>query len=125
MLRRCPPADAALGSRGTVRPGGAGTLLVVLGGTAYKVSEFVPGGRRGNAAGRPPDSRNTADLNERKTLNVVEEMAIAAGIPVPPVYLLENEPGINAFAAGYASSDAVIGITRGAVRQLSRMNSRA
>jgi Zn-dependent protease with chaperone function len=34
-------------------------------------------------------------------MNVVEEMAIASGTAVPPVYLLEDEPGINAFAAGH------------------------
>src|SRR5690606_11168376 len=48
-----------------------------------------------------------------------EEMAIASGVPVPPVYMME-EPGINAFAAGYSSGDAVLGVTRGAVQQLSR-----
>ena len=62
----------------------------------------------------------TTDLNERKILNVVEEMAIAAGTPVPPVYLLENEEGINAFAAGHAPNDAIIGVTRGCVQTLSR-----
>lgn len=61
----------------------------------------------------------TTDPDERKILNVVEEMAIAAGTPVPPVYLLED-PAINAFAAGRTPRDAVIGITRGGIRQLSR-----
>ncbi len=99
----------------------AGTLAVVLGGSAYKVMGLARGGRAvATLLGGRPIPRNTADLNERRTLNVVEEMAIAAGIPVPPVYLLENEPGINAFAAGFNPADAVIGITRGAVRQLSR-----
>mgnify|MGYP003673434402 CR=1 FL=1 len=59
------------------------------------------------------------DLDEQRILNVVEEMAIASGTPVPPVYLLEEE-GINAFAAGYSPADAVIGITRGAIKSLSR-----
>ncbi len=53
-------------------------------------------------------------------MNVVEEMAIAAGTPVPPVYLLENEEGINAFAAGHSPNDAVVGVTRGCVQTLSR-----
>ena len=47
-------------------------------------------------------------------------MAIASGLPVPPVYLLENEPGINAFAAGHAPGDAVIAVTTGCMRRLSR-----
>ncbi len=47
-------------------------------------------------------------------------MAIASGTPVPPVYLLEQEDGINAFAAGYTPGDAVIGVTRGCIRDLTR-----
>src|SRR5262249_17608776 len=62
----------------------------------------------------------TTDPDERKILNVVEEMAIASGTPVPPVYLLEREDGINAFAAGFTPGDAVIGVTRGCIRQLTR-----
>jgi len=58
-------------------------------------------------------------LPEKRILNVVEEMAIASGTPVPPVYLIE-EPGINAFAAGFSPSDAVIGITQGAIDSLDR-----
>ena len=65
-------------------------------------------------------SRQTTDLEERRLLNVVEEMAIASGMPVPPVYLLDDEPGINAFAAGYTPSDAVIGVNRGTLECLSR-----
>lgn len=62
----------------------------------------------------------TARPNEQLLLNVVEEMAIASGTVVPPVYVLENERGINAFAAGYTGNDAVIGVTRGCLEQLSR-----
>jgi Zn-dependent protease with chaperone function len=69
--------------------------------------------------GRLLHSDSNAPL-ERKILNVVEEMAIASGIPTPPVYLLDHEEGINAFAAGFSPSDAVIGITRGCAQQLSR-----
>ncbi len=68
--------------------------------------------------GRPID-RDTNDANEQQLLNVVEEMALAAGLPVPPVYVL-NETTINAFAAGYDESDAVIGVTRGSLERLSR-----
>lgn len=59
------------------------------------------------------------DLNKRKLLNVVAEMAIASGTPVPPVYLI-NEHAINAFAAGYSPGDAVIGVTYGAIENLNR-----
>ena len=59
------------------------------------------------------------DLNKRKLLNVVEEMAIASGTPVPPVYLIRDS-AINAFAAGYSPGDAVIGVTYGAMENLNR-----
>ncbi len=62
---------------------------------------------------------DTQDFYEKRVLNIVEEIALAAGVPVPPVYLLpEND--INAFAAGYKLSDAVIGVTQGCVTKLSR-----
>lgn len=64
-----------------------------------------------------PDSQ---DPTERRVLNVVEEMAIAANMPVPAVYILPEESAINAFAAGYKSKDAVIGLTRGAIDSFSR-----
>jgi Zn-dependent protease with chaperone function len=63
---------------------------------------------------------HTVDPDERKLLNVVEEMAIAAGVPVPQVYLLPEEKGINAFAAGHSTSDAVVTVTQGSIRLLSR-----
>ena len=62
----------------------------------------------------------TTDPDERKLRNVVEEMAIAAGVPVPQVYLLPEERAINAFAAGHSTSDAVVAVTAGAVRLLTR-----
>ena len=60
------------------------------------------------------------DEQGRQLLNIVEEMAIASGISVPPVYLLESERGINAFAAGFSPNDAVIGVTRGSLQHLNR-----
>ena len=59
------------------------------------------------------------DLQKRQLLNVVEEMAIAAGMPIPKVYLLEDT-SINAFAAGNSPANAVIGVTRGTLSRLSR-----
>lgn len=57
---------------------------------------------------------------EKRLLNVVEEIALASGTPVPQVYLLKNELGINAFAAGLSPEDAVIGITQGALLSFNR-----
>ncbi len=99
----------------------AGTLSLVGGGSLYRIAALSGGGHTVAELldGRPIDS-NTTDPDERRVLNVVEEMAIASGTPVPPVYLLEDEEGINAFAAGYTPSDAVIGVTRGCVQSLTR-----
>lgn len=65
-------------------------------------------------------SRDTRDLSERRLLNIVDEMAIASGVPVPQVYVLEREEGINAFAAGHTPSNAAIAVTRGTLRLLNR-----
>ncbi len=65
-------------------------------------------------------SRDTKDLAERRLLNVVDEMAIASGIPVPEVYVLDEEAGINAFAAGYSVENAAVAVTRGALKILNR-----
>jgi len=98
-----------------------GVLSVVGGGSLFKVAELRSGGSSvANLLGGrliPPNSR---DLAERRILNVVEEMALASGTPVPPVYVLDKEPGINAFAAGYTADDAVIGINRGTIETLNR-----
>ena len=95
-------------------------IVVVSLGSLYKISSLSGGGAR---VAEMMDAKllinGSHDLNQKKMLNVVEEMAIASGTPVPPVYLLE-EDGINAFAAGYTPGDAVIGVTRGAIEKLSR-----
>jgi Zn-dependent protease with chaperone function len=98
-----------------------GTLLVVGGGSLFKVAQLRGGGRvvAEQLGGRllNPD---TTDPSERQLMNVVEEMAIAAGTTAPPVYLLEQEEGINAFAADFRPAGAVIGVTRGAAQRLTR-----
>src|SRR6185369_4480032 len=64
--------------------------------------------------------RSTPDPRRRMLHNVVEEMALAAGVPVPEVYVLENEEGINAFAAGHTPVNAAVAVTRGALLNLRR-----
>ena len=63
---------------------------------------------------------NSSEPAERRLLNVVEEMAIASGVAVPAVYVLEEEPAINAFAAGIDPAEAVVAVSRGCMRRLSR-----
>ncbi len=99
----------------------AGVLAVVLFGSLFKTAQLSGGGPAvARSLGGRPVLPNTTDPDERRLLNVVEEMAVAAGVPVPQVYLLDAEDGINAFAAGFSTRDAVIGVTRGCVRQLTR-----
>ncbi|WIO73878.1 M48 family metallopeptidase [Porticoccaceae bacterium LTM1] len=95
----------------------AGTIGLVM---LFKWMQLRSGGRViAERLGGTAIPSGTQDYKQRQLLNVIEEMAIAAGLPVPPVYLLP-EQGINAFAAGYEPSDAVIGITRGSLEQLNR-----
>ena len=98
-----------------------GTLAVILIGSATKTMQLDRGG---SAVAEMLDGRlidsNSTEPDERKLLNVVEEMAIASGVPVPQVYVMDNEAGINAFAAGFSTSDAAIAVTRGGMKKLSR-----
>ena len=98
-----------------------GTLVVVGGGALFKTAQLRGGGRViAEELGGRRLNPDTSVSGERQLLNVVEEMAIASGTPAPPVYLLDEEDGINAFAAGFTINDAVIGVTCGAVERLSR-----
>lgn len=95
-------------------------LVAVALGSLFKFIQLRGGGKAvAESLGGKLINGASTDANQRKLLNVVEEMAIASGTPVPPVYLLD-EAGINAFAAGHSPQDAVIGITRGAIEQLDR-----
>jgi Zn-dependent protease with chaperone function len=93
---------------------------VIILGSLYKLIQLSSGGRAvAEALGGRPLNVINANADEKKILNVVEEMAIASGTPVPPVYLIEDD-AINAFAAGHTPQDAVIGVTRGCIHLLTR-----
>ncbi|MFH0231605.1 M48 family metallopeptidase [Vibrio diabolicus] len=100
----------------------AGVLLVVTISSMVRLSALTSNGGRGVAEsiGGKLISSNTLDVKHRQLLNVVEEMAIASGIPVPPVYVMQEERGINAFAAGMSIDDAVIGVTQGSLDSFTR-----
>ena len=97
-------------------------VLAVVGiGSAYKTMSLSDGGSAvSELMGGRLIKSNTTDLDERKLLNVVEEMSIASGVPMPQVYVLDEENGINAFAAGHKPSDATVTVTRGCMRILTR-----
>jgi len=97
------------------------TLTVIVVGSLYKIAALRSGGQAvGRLLGGRPLQPNTRDFKERRLLNVVEEMALASGLAVPTVYVLDQEKGINAFAAGFGPGDTVIGVTRGCLDLLSR-----
>ncbi len=99
----------------------AGTGLVVFLASSFKTMQLSGGGAvvARELGGRELDV-NATDFHERRLLNLVEEMAIASGVPVPAVYVMDAEDSINAFAAGKTPSDAVIGVTRGCMTLLTR-----
>src|SRR6188508_59172 len=98
------------------------TGTVIGSGSLYKAVALARGGGRSVASmlGGKPLQPNSADPAERRVLNVVEEMALAAGTAVPSVYLLSKEQAINAFAAGLSRDATVIGVTAGTVQALTR-----
>ena len=98
------------------------TLGLIGLGSLYRVAMLSGGGGDSIALqlGGVPVPERSEDLQYRRLRNVVEEMAIASGVPMPRLYVLEHEAGINAFAAGWSPSDAAIGVTRGALERLNR-----
>lgn len=94
----------------------------ILLGSLFKIFSLARGGGAAVAAelGGRLVPRASTDPLERRLINVVDEMAIAAGIASPPVYILDAEHGINAFAAGARPSEGVVAVTRGTLEQLSR-----
>jgi Zn-dependent protease with chaperone function len=97
------------------------TTLVIFGASLYKTSRLSAGGSRVAVdMGGTQVPANVQDPLRRRLRNVVEEMAIASGVPVPEIYVLEEESGINAFAAGFSPSDAAVAVTRGTLELLDR-----
>lgn len=98
-----------------------GTVAVIGGGSLFKSLALRAGGSAvAESLGGTRVAPHTTDLRERRLVNVVEEMAIASGVRVPAIYILPDEQGINAFAAGWTTDDAAVAVTRGALEMLSR-----
>lgn len=96
-------------------------LGLIAGGTAVEMSALASGGEAvARMVGARPVDPSTRDLLDRRLLNVVEEMAIASGVAVPRVFVMDDQNTINAFAAGHSINDAVITVTRGTLTRLTR-----
>jgi Zn-dependent protease with chaperone function len=100
----------------------AAVSLVTLGGAGVHAARLASGGPESVARllGGVPVDRATTVPDEQRLVNVVEEMAIASGLPVPALYVLDGEEAINAFAAGFTPDRAVVAVTRGALERLTR-----
>ncbi|MEO5828948.1 MAG: M48 family metallopeptidase [Rhodanobacter sp.] len=102
-----------------------GSSLAVLAGigfsSMFRIMSLSGGGKTvAESVGAVTVPTDTRDPRLRQLRNVIEEVAIAAGVPVPDIYMLAEEAGINAFAAGYSPSDAAVCVTQGCLDQLSR-----
>ncbi len=97
------------------------TLLVMVCGCLFKTWQLRRGGK-GLAAmlGARPIDPDTRHGDEKKLINVVEEMSIASGIPAPQLYVLDKEEAINAFVAGFRPSETVLVVTHGTLKKLDR-----
>jgi Zn-dependent protease with chaperone function len=97
-------------------------VLVVIGlGSLYRIASLRGGGAVvARQLGGVPIETDTQNFAYRRLRNVIEELSIAAGVPVPEIFVLEEEGGINAFASGYAPTDAAVTVTRGALDKLTR-----
>jgi Zn-dependent protease with chaperone function len=98
-----------------------GTMVVILTGSLFRAMQ-VNGGGRSIAAmvkGRQISS-DTHEPQERQLMNLVEEMSIASGMPIPAVFIMDEEQGLNAFVAGLETSDTVLVVTKGLLDKLNR-----
>ena len=97
------------------------TVAVIGLGSMYRIASLRGGGAAiALQMGGTPVPEQSRDPQLRRLRNVVEEISIASGVPMPQLYVLEHEAGINAFAAGYTPADAAVAVTRGALERLNR-----
>ena len=97
------------------------TFSVIFLASFFKILTLKSGGSKvAEMMGGRLVSPASTDPEERRLLNIVEEMAIASGIRVPPIYILDKEEGINAFAAGFKPNEAIVAVSRGCLQLLNR-----
>lgn len=97
------------------------TVLIILSGSLYRLLSLADGGVAvALLVGATPLTVNSKNSADKTLTNVVEEMAIASGMPVPQLFVLESETAINAFVAGFRPTESVMVVTRGALEQLDR-----
>lgn len=97
------------------------TLAAIAGASLFRTVQLREGGAAvARSLGGTEIPASSRDINHQRLRNVVEEVAIASGVPIPQIFVLEHEPGINAFAAGLSTTDAAVAVTRGTLEKLNR-----
>jgi Zn-dependent protease with chaperone function len=97
------------------------SLLLIGGGTLSKTMQLRAGGVAvAQSVGAVAIDPATTDPQRKRLLNIVEEMSLASGVAMPRLFVMEQEQGINAFAAGFSPADAAITVTAGAMEKLNR-----
>ena len=115
------PRGATSAGAGTLVATSIGVLAVIGLATLYRISTLRAGGSAvAVQLGATPVPVDTTDFAYRRLRNVIEEIAIASGVPVPEIFVLEEETAINAFASGYTPADAAVTVTRGCLDKLTR-----
>jgi len=98
-----------------------GTLLVIFLGSLIRGIQISGGGQSvAKMVNARAINMNSKDKLERRLINVVEEMSIASGMPVPSLFIMDEEMGMNAFVAGLVPSDTVLVVTEGLLEKLNR-----
>ncbi len=96
-------------------------FVIVIAATLYRALTLAQGGAKvAQQLGATPLTKDISDFQLIRLRNVVEEIAIASGTPVPDIFVMDKELGINAFASGFSPADAAITVTRGALNALNR-----
>ena len=114
-----PTADELAGAAAIIT--GISSLLIFSGaGIRSSQLRSLNGGQVAESLGGRLVAANTTDRKERQLLNIVEEMSIASRVPMPKVYILDNETSINAFASGWNTDEAAIAVTRGSLEYFTR-----
>lgn len=114
-------ADLAVSHMPLMAGAAIGSIAVIGLASLFKTASLRSGGGQvARQLGATLVDADTRDPLRRRLRNVVEEIALASGVPVPEIYVMDQESGINAFAAGYTPSDAAVAVTRGALEKLNR-----
>ncbi|MGE4349976.1 MAG: M48 family metallopeptidase [Candidatus Berkiella sp.] len=95
--------------------------IIIVSGSLFKMYALRGGGTSvANMVNARRILTDTSDFHEKRLIHIVEEMSIASGVPMPALYIMDKEMGINAFVAGITPKDTVLVVTKGSLENLNR-----